>query len=187
MGRIKTALEIALEKMEEIHIDEEKIQNENMKSDARSIAGTYLENDRMQEDELEKRLSKYSGASLNLVTNTINSIIIQNLVMPSGIEYKTRNNRVAELFKIINDGNTKATELVNQIMGLEDQYWEAMSGLLDKLKDQYKDALAQSDVPPEQNKDFLNMYQANVKQMNKQFGSVLEKAKSQLKTMLGME
>ena len=104
MGRIKTALEIALEKMEEIHIDEEKIQNENMKSDARSIAGTYLENDRMQEDELEKRLSKYSGASLNLVTNTINSIIIQNLVMPSGIEYKTRNNRVAELFKIINDG-----------------------------------------------------------------------------------
>jgi hypothetical protein len=106
--------------------------------------------------------------------------------MPSAIEYKMRNKRIASLFPIVNDGNSAAIKVITQILSLEDQYWDTMSGLLDKMKEQYKDALSQSDAPAEQNKDFLNMYQANVKQINQQYGSVLTRGKTQLSAMLGL-
>ncbi|MGX8677758.1 MAG: hypothetical protein ACQGQO_01465 [Sphaerochaetaceae bacterium] len=186
MGRIKTSLELAMERMEDIQVDENKIRQDNLRQDARSIAGKYLEDDTMQDDELEARLSKYEGSDLTFVTKTINETILQNLSMPSAIEYKMRNKRIASLFPIVNDGNSAAIKVITQILSLEDQYWDTMSGLLDKMKEQYKDAISQSDAPAEQNKDFLNMYQANVKQINQQYGSVLTRGKTQLSAMLGL-
>lgn len=187
MGRIKTALELAMEKMESIQVDEEKIRRQAMMDEARSIAGSYISDDHMTDDNLELRLSKFKGAALNLVSRTINEIILQNITLPSAIEFKTRNARLSGLFSVVNDGNQAAIKLLGQIMDVESQYWESMTGLLDNLKEQYKDALAQSSMAPEQNKDFMNLYQQNITQINKQFGSLLSNAKSKLSVMVGIE
>lgn len=187
MARIKTALELAMEKMENIQVDESKIRRENTRQQARTIAGRFLEDDRVTDEELASQLAAFTPENLPLVKQTINNTILQNLTLPGSIEYKVRTRRIQSLFGQVNPEDQQAQQIVDQVIGLEGQYWDNMSGLLDNLKEQYKDALAQSDLPPEQNKDFLKLYQANVNKMNQQFNAVMTQAKGQLRELLGLE
>lgn len=184
MARIKTALEIAMEKMDSIVVDENKIRLDNTKKEGKILCGKFLSDDKMTIEEVQKKLDSYSQENKKLVFDSINNTIIQNLSLPSNEAYVTRNKRIQLLFESLNPNNSDAISLLAQIMGLEEQYFDNMCSLLDNLKEQYKDALSKTQTPPEQNEQFMKIYQANVNQMMTQYTQVLSNAKEQLASLI---
>ncbi len=76
MGKIRSAWEIALEKSEQIVVDEERIRH-NADIDAiRRKAGAYLLSEEDKEEETRKELEKYDGKTLKeaLAQTILNSL-----------------------------------------------------------------------------------------------------------------
>lgn len=184
MARIKTALEIAMEKLGNIEVDETKLRQNRLRDEARALAGKFLSDDMMDADALRRRLSEYDAPDMAEVRQAVNSTILQNLVLPSGAEHKGRNLRLQTLFEVLNQGASEASRLLAQIFSLEDRYWETMNGLLDKLKEQYQQAY-DGEAVSAQDKEFLKVYQAKAAQVAGQFRQALNQAKGRLSQLLG--
>lgn len=187
MARIKTALELAMERMQDIRVDEDKIRRRNLISRARTLAGSFLSDERLQPEDLGKSLSDFPPEQLEPAKQAINETVLMNLSLPAAAEFKARNQRLVLLLSTVNPDNTQAIALAGQICSLEEQYWEDQSSLLDNLKQQYRDALERSGTAPEQNKDFLKIYQQSSQQMNAQYAAALSRAKAQLSMLLGID
>lgn len=184
MARIKTALEIAMEKMGSIEVDEAKLRDDRLRTEGRTLAGKFLADDMMEVSALEKKLAGYGPEDLALVRRAANATALRNLVLPSGAEYKGRNLRLQALFEALDPGCAEAGDLLRQVFALEDQYWETMNGLLDRLKEQYQQAY-DGEAPQAQDKEFLKVYQAQSAQVAARYRQALEQARARLERLLG--
>ena len=192
MGKIKSAWEIALEKTENIVVDENKIRHQETINQIRKIAGSYLMAD---SDESEKVKNDLKGFKKEDLSEALSMTILNGLALPSEEIEDDRYTRLKTLLEIVSQDD-QAFALFDQITSFLKQYPVHKKQLLDQMKQQFEPMLKEKEAQMkeqygqdvhlslETDKEFLQVAKQNIEKLEAQYEHTLDGAKNQLKAFL---
>ena len=188
MGKIKSALEIAMEKTENIAIDENKIRINQENDRIRRIAGEYLAKEE-RDDDLLKGLEYYDDETLK---RALRNLMLSSLTLPTYEVVDDRYERLEEIMKSIMKDDKEAIELYERIVNFLKQYPLHRKQLVEALKKQLEPMLEQKSeemsqklgravkLTIEDDKETLEIIEQNLEHLEKQYNENLENAKKSL-------
>ena len=188
MGKIKSALEIAMEKTENIAIDENKIRENQENDKIRRIAGEYLAKEE-RDDSLLKGLEDYDDESLK---RALKSLILSSVSLPTYEIVDDRYERLSKVMEYIMKDKRDAIALYERIVTFLKQYPLHRKQLVDALKKQLEPMLEQKSeemsqklgrqvkLSVEDDKETLEIIEQNLEHLEKQYNENLESAKKSL-------
>lgn len=193
MALLKSAWEIALERTEGIEADPEKIKRDAAINEGRRLAGTYLseiENDGAQ---LEKTYTDADPAERELLKRGLAATVVLNVALPQSDDYELRIAKMRHIAEVIDGKGSESVQLIAQISQFMGKYLQARDSLLERAKQQYEPMYADkkermmqkygktTNLPLDQDPEFLQLLQKSYNQLSGQYQQVLDQAKSQLK------
>lgn len=194
MSKIKSAWEIALEKTEDIQIDEAKLAYDEDVKKARTIAGGYINNEEDKGEDIAAELKAIKDQKA--MKEGVRLTVVQNLNLPSEEVLTDRFERVSNLALIISGNNPDVMAMMQQLTGFLKQYPVHRKQLVDQLKEQFAPMLEQKaaelqkkygqqvTLRAEDDPEFLKIAQGQLDRLAKQYTETLEGAKQQLTEML---
>ena len=184
MARIKSAWEIALEKTQDIEIDEAKYRSDTLEREGMALAGGYLNNTDQKIDVVAAKFASYSNEDLPVVRRGMVGTILSNISLPSDDIYQMRFDRTSDLVNLVTKGDMQAMGLMQQIGDFLKQYIEAKTAFVDRMKVQIQQAMENN---PEgvNSAQYSQLISQNLKKMDAQYGEALENTKQSLKQILG--
>ena len=183
MARIKSAWEIALEKTQDIEIDEAKYRSDTLEREGMALAGGYLNNTDQKIDVVAAKFASYSNEDLPVVRRGMVGTILSNISLPSDDIYQMRFDRTSDLVNLVTKGDMQAMGLMQQIGDFLKQYIEAKTAFVDRMKVQIQQAMENN---PEgvNSAQYSQLISQNLKKMDAQYGEALENTKQSLKQLL---
>lgn len=183
MARIKSAWEIALEKTQDIEIDETKYRTDTLTKKGMALAGGYLNNTDQKLDVVAAKYASYSKDDLPLVRAGMVSTILSNVSLPSDDLYEMRFSRTCDLVNLVTDNDPRADGLMHQIGDFFKQYLEATTAFVERMKAQIQQAAENNPegVNPSQ---YSQLISQNLKKMDAQYSDALENTKETLRELL---
>lgn len=184
MARIKSAWEIALEKTQDIEIDEAKYRSDTLLRDGMALAGGYLNNTDQSLDVVAAKYASYNAEDKAIVRTGMVSTIMSNISLPSDDIYQMRFQRTCDLVNLVTGGDVQADGLMHQIGDFLQQYLDAKSAFVDRMKAQIQQAMENN---PEgvNSAQYSQLISQNLKKMDSQYGEALDNTKESLKELLG--
>ena len=184
MARIKSALEIALEKTKDIEIDETKYRTDTLKKEGMALAGGYLNNTDQKLDVVVAKYASFGNEDLAIVRSGMVSTILSNINLPSDDLYQMRFERTRDLVNLITDSDAQADDLMGQIGDFFKQYLDAKTAFVERMKAQIQQAMENS---PEgvNTAQYSQIISQNLKKMEGQYSEALENTKAALRELLG--
>ena len=184
MARIKSAWEIALEKTQDIEIDETKYRTDRLTKEGMALAGGYLNNTDQKLDVVAAKYASYNRDDLALVRSGMVSTILSNVNLPSDDIYEMRFERTCDLVNLVTGNDAQADGLMRQIGDFFKQYLEAKTAFVDRMKAQIQQAMENS---PEgvNTAQYSQIISQNLKKMEGQYSDALENTKAALREILG--
>ena len=184
MARIKSAWEIALEKTQDIQIDEAKYRSDTLLKDGMALAGGYLNNTDQVLDVVASKYASYSTEDKAVVRTGMVNTIMSNISLPSDDIYQMRFQRTCDLVNLVTGGDAQADGLMHQIGDFLQQYLDAKSAFVDRMKAQIQQAMENN---PEgvNSAQYSQIISQNLKKMDSQYGEALENTKESLRQLLG--
>ncbi len=192
MGKIRSAWEIALEKTDDIKIDETKIRHKETIDKIRRAAGSFLLADTYDEAKLRESLNGYSEEDLK---EALKASVLSGLALPQDEVKDDRFERLQLLLEIALKDNNDAVNLFSQIIGFLAQYPMHRKQLIEQLKAQFEPMLREKEekmknqygqdihLSLENDKEFLNILEQNLKRLDDQYNQTLSGAKAQLEAL----
>ena len=180
MGKIKSAWEIALEKIESIQVDEAKIRH-NANIDAiRRIAGSYLLSDDDSEEKTKESLKSYSKDEIK---EALGQTIINSLSLPQAENTDEKKPlRLSFLLSLALPGNEEVQDFLqhrNQMMEqLKSQFEPMLRDKEEKIRAQYGEA---PHLTFENDKECREMANKYLERLQDQYQKTLDDAKEQLR------
>lgn len=183
MSRIKSAWELALEKTKDIEIDESKYRAGVLEKEGMALAGKYLNDAQMSDEELAGKYNSYSGDELSIVKKGIVNTIFSNLGLPSDDVYEMRFERIVALVVLIADQNSQAISSIRQIGELFAQYVKHRDDFIQRMQEQVQQAM-QENSEAFNSKQYTQLIQQNLKKLEAQYQGALDNAKEALREQL---
>jgi hypothetical protein len=183
MARIKSAWEIALEKTQDIVVDEAKLRTDGLLKEGMALAGGYLNNTDQVLDVVASKFASYKGEDASLVRQGMVNTIISNISLPADDLYQMRFDRTCDLVNVVTKGDMQAMGLMRQIGDFLKQYIDAKAAFVDRMKAQIQQAMENN---PEgvNSAQYSQLISQNLKKMDAQYGEALENTKESLKKIL---
>ena len=183
MARIKSAWELAMEKTKDIEIDESKYKAGVLEKDGMALAGKYLNDAQMTDEELASKYNSYTGEELTSVKKGIVNTIFSNLGLPQDNLYEMRFERLVALVVLIADQGSQAVGSIRQIGDLFAQYIKHREDFIQRMQEQVQQAMQEN---PEgfNSKQYTQLIQQNLKKLDAQYQGALDNAKEALKEQL---
>ncbi len=191
MGKIKSALELAMEKTADLKVDKEAMKKASLTKEGKISASSYLE--KPGESDISDRLKHYKGKEKEWFRNGALDTILANLTLPQVEADLAGLDKLKNAVAVIT-GNKKNTEdLFDQLSQLFEQYISNMDQLEEALKQQYMPQLRQKEMQlrqqtgqdvhltPEQDPDFLKLLSEQFAKMEDQYSQVLKQAKEEIR------
>ncbi len=185
MARIKSALELALEKTKDIEIDESKYRADILEKEGMALAGKYLNDAQMTDEELSGKYNSYSENDVALVKKGIVNTVFSNLSLPSDDMYEMRFERIVALVVLVADQSSQAISSIRQIGDLFAQYVKHRDDFIQRMQEQVQQAMQEN---PEafNSKQYTQLIQQNLKKLEAQYQGALDNAKEALHSQLNM-
>ena len=184
MARIKSAWEIALEKTQDIEIDETKYRTDTLTKEGMALAGGYLNNTDQKLDVIAAKYASYNKEDLSLVKSGMVSTILSNVSLPSDDIYQMRFERTCDLVNLVTGGDPQADGLMHQIGDFFKQYLEAKTAFVERMKAQIQQAM-ESNPEGVNSAQYSQIISQNLKKMESQYSDALENTKADLRALLG--
>lgn len=184
MARIKSAWEIALEKTQDIEIDETKLKNDSLVKAGMALAGGYLNNSDQNLDVVAAKFNSYDDNERRLVRQGVITTLLSNISLPNDDIYQLRFQRTCDLAALASGSDAQIMNLMNQIGSFMDQYTQAKEAFVDRMQAQIQQAMENNPEGVNQ-AQYSQLISQNLKKMDAQYGDALENTKQQLKEMLG--
>ena len=183
MARIKSAWEIALEKTQDIEIDETKYRTNTLTKKGMALAGGYLNNTDQKLDVVAAKYASYTKEDLSLVKSGMVSTILSNVSLPTDDIYEMRFERTCDLVNLVTNNDPQADGLMHQIGDFFKQYLEAKDAFVERMKAQIQQAMENN---PEgvNTAQYSQLISQNLKKMESQYSGALENTKEALKEIL---
>ena len=198
MSLLKSAWEIALEKTDSIKPDPEKTRIEALRTTGRKLAGVLFASDDPEDTSVEKSYAEYSTEEQKYLREGIATTIIMNIALPQQNEIGPRLGKLEQLVKLVDDSESTASQVFEQLKRFLEQYITARERLVERAKQQYlpifqekQERLAQKygkgvELSMEQDSEFIQMLQNGYSQLNGQYQQALDHGKEQLKEIWGI-
>lgn len=199
MALLKSAWEIALEKTENIEADPEKIRRDMTLNEGRRLAGSFLSDPENDGSQLEQAYRSAKREDKPLLKRGLASTVVLNVALPQSPDYEQRIAKMRHIAEIIDGNESDTVQLLGQIGQFMGKYLQARDSLLDRAKQQYapmyedkKERMMQkygktTNLPLDQDPEFIQLLQKNYNQLSNQYQQVLEQAKEQLKQAWELE
>ena len=141
MGRIKSALEIALERTESVKTDKNSIGQFESKQHGKRIANTFLEN---PSKSLEEELKKHPKDQWDSLKQGIFDVLAPQITLPVVAEDMPRIEAVGKGLRVlINDG--RFATMYKQLIQLLSRYIDEASQFEQAIRQQYAPKLRQKE------------------------------------------
>lgn len=190
MGKIRSALEIALEKTKDIAFDKEEFEKKEEEEKIRRQIGSYMSADTSDDEKLEE-LSSMDRESVRKYSK---AYILTSLSLPS---MEVADDRYERLIKLASISFSKeAVEFISKITAFLKQYPVHKKDLVEKLEGQLEGMLREKEdeirektgrsihLSIEDDKECLEIIKKNLEALDKQYNSTLENAKKELEGLL---
>ncbi|MBN2655891.1 MAG: hypothetical protein JXR86_02425 [Spirochaetales bacterium] len=193
MAKIKSALELALEKTEGLSIDREKLKQKDLKEKGQRLASSLISG---AEKEGEEKLKEFSAEELPYIKEGFAEIILSNIRLPLYINSDNRLDQLEAAFALISERDDIYRLVFSQIGQLFEKYVEDIQNLSEALKQQYMPVLRQKQhqirqqtgqdiaLEPEQDPEFMELLSRNRRALEEQYSEVIAQAKAELKKVI---
>jgi len=190
MGEIKTALEIALERTENVKSDKSGIDQFEMKKRGKKLAGAFLEG----EVDLADEIKKTEAGKRESLKQGIFDVLITQITLPAGKEDDKRIELVGKgLAAVIN--NSQFSAMYKQLIQLFGQYLQELAQYDQAIRQQYAPKLRQKEeelsrrlgrevrIDPFQDPEFIAFYNQHMTALKGNYEAVIEQAKEEARRM----
>ncbi len=211
MARIRSALEIALERTESVAGDPERIRNNELIKTGKRLMGTFLFEHDSTVESLAEKLKAVPDSDKPLVREHMVETLLLNISLPQDELYVMalgKLKKASEFLAPDNKTNEKTTgesdpesdsvtQLFIQLDQLYLQYLQSREQLLEMAKQQYAPHLKQKEeqmsrqmgkpvnLQPEQDPEFIKFLEANYQRLEENFQEAVQGLRDQLRTLLG--
>ncbi len=195
MGKIRSAWEIALEKTENMEIDQDKIRHSQDVDKIRRIAGQYITAEEAEADEVSvaDALSAFDPAT---VREALESTVLNSLSLPQDEEaFLTKTKRISTVIKIAFPSEDLLS-FYSQVTEQLSQYPAHREDLIKRLKEQLEPMLRQKEeamrqkygeslhLTVENDKECMETVKNYLERLNRQYDDTLVNSKETLKELL---
>jgi hypothetical protein len=185
MGRIKSALEIAMERTESVQGDKSSIDQYEARQKGKKLANAFLEGGKSLEEELKK-----AGDQRENLKQGIFDVLISQVVLPGSKEDEKRIEAVGRGLQTLIDGNRFAS-MYKQFLQLVSRYLDDISRYEDAILRQYEpkirareDELSrrlgrQVKIDPFQDPEFAAFYNQNMNALREKYQAAVDETRAE--------
>ncbi len=191
MGKIKSALELALEKTADLKVDKSAVKKNSLTREGKVCASSFLDNP--SKSDLADRLKHYKGEEREWFRSGAMDTILANLILPQIEADLQKLNNLAEGLIILTGEKKQTKEMFSQLRQLFEQYIANMDQLEEGLKQQYEPQLRQKEMQirqqtgqdihltPDSDPDFIKLLSEQFGRMEQQYNEVLKQVKEEIR------
>jgi len=196
MARIKSALELALEKTEDIKGDKTAIQAHEKKQEGKQIASRFLSPDRKKDEiSIIKMVKSYPKNEQQWVREGIVEILLANLGLPKEESEIESLEKLKEGFLELISDKKRTEYYFQQLKQFYSQYLQDRERVTENLKQQYGPQFQRKQeeikrqtggsvqMSMEQDPEFASYLNKHLGQVEEQYKNVLYQIKEDLKKM----
>lgn len=189
MGKIKSALELAMEKTADMKIDKEKLKQKELNKKGQILASSILNGN--EKDGVSK-LKSYSSEDKKYIIEGFVETLLSNIRLPLYINSDNKLEILEKTFAMISDKKEIYNLVFTQLQQLFGKFIEDIQNLSEGLKQQYMPVLMQKQqqmmqqtgqniqLEPEQDPEFMELLSRHRKELEAQYNTVIAQAKSEL-------
>lgn len=198
MSRIKSALELALEKTENLHVDKEAIDRKAHKAEGRKLAQTFM--DAPDSVNLAQAIKKFPGKNAVAAKEGALEALLGYVKLPVTEALPDKLQTVLKGLISLKGGlfpDKEITAMFQQLEGFLKQYVGDMKNIEENAIKQFAPKLRQKEqelaartgratrIDPHQDPEFLAFLNKNVNAIRTQYQDALDQAKAQLAELIG--
>jgi len=195
MSKIKSALELALEKTADLKVDKEKLQEDEVIKKAKSVISLILSGD----EEIDSWTDYYKNLDKKKQTwamKAAGEVLLSNLNLPrinEDLKRLVANHQLMQLLRP--DMGSQIDPIYEQAAGLFQQYLDNKDQVRQKLMEQVEQQLAQKEammsqqmgrqiqLTPQDDPEIMKMVSDQLKAFEDQYKNVIEQMKEELKKL----
>lgn len=194
MARIKSALELALERTESVKSDKESVELYELRREGKKLAGAFL--DDPEKKSLEGDLKKYPKDKAAAVRRGIFDVLLSQIALPAVKEDLPRLEKVgAGLQSVLADRRFAA--LYAQLIQAFTQYLGELEQYEQAIRRQYAPKLRQKEeelsrrmgravqLDPFQDPEFVAFFNQNMAALKGRYQSAVDQVRSQAEALMG--
>jgi len=193
MGEIKSAWEIAQEKIKDITVDKAALAAQDNRTAGKKLASQFL--DDPERTPLAKELKALSGEKKAQTALGIVETLLSNLVLPQSEMAKARNDRARHALVLLAPGSKQLAHMLGQVEQFFTQYAEERERLIETLETQYGPRLQQKaealakqmggrvELKPMQDPEFVALLKKNLALFDERYQAAVREAKKEIERL----
>lgn len=187
MGKIKSALEIALERTESVKVDKQSAGQFEAKQKGKKLANEFLGG---TVKSLEEEIKKYSGAEKESIRQGIFDVLVSQITLPvTKDDLKRIESAGHGLHTII--GNKRFGDIIKQMAQLLTQYLDEAGQYEEAIKRQYAPKLRQKEeelsrrfgrkvkLDPFQDPEFVAFFNQNLNALKTNYQNAIDQVRTE--------
>ena len=191
MTEIKSALELALERTQDIKSDKGTLEASEQRNRGRKLASTLLNPDPEGGDPLAE-MKKLTGKETQRVKEGIFQTLLANLILPNDDTYGGKMATIEKGFQTVVKDRRQMSYIMQQLKQFFEQYLQSRDQMRENLKQQYEPQLREKErmlaqqmgakihLEPESDPDFMSLLAKNLSQLEEQYNQAMQQAKDEL-------
>lgn len=192
MARIKSALELALEKTESIKTDKNAVAGFERKREGKRLASLYLENP--EEHSLEEAIKKCPKEELPPLKRGIFEMLLSQIQLPENQDQLPKMERISRGMQLILT-DRRLPQLFNQVMQAFSRFLQEQQQYEEAIKRQYAPKLRQKEeelarrlgqrirLDPFQDPEFVAFYNQNMNMLKGQYQALVDEVRQHLEQL----
>ncbi|MFP4363214.1 MAG: DUF6657 family protein [Spirochaetia bacterium] len=193
MAEIKSALELALERTEDVEVDRESLKKHEIQQEGKKIVSKFLQD--LSKDSIKEDLKGFSGKERKWAVEGAMNVLLANLILPKGDTLDVNLTRLKEACKDLLKDNERIEYIFKQIEQFFSRYLEDKNSVKEQLLQQYGPRLEekrrqlaqqtgqQINLPPEADPEFAQILQKNMAHLDSQYQEVVGQIRDEIKDM----
>ena len=188
---MKSALERAMERADQIEVPEEKLKEMEHRSQGERIAAAFLRDTKYA---LADELNKLDIETKRYVSKTVESTFLQNLTLPKKESDMARNDEVLRGLSVLKSNQEGLRQAKDQLANLSNYYLQAVKQNFEQLKADVEQAMRQAmqqktgtatgvKFNVEQSPEFQENWLQLSRRLDTEYGKALDQLKQQIAAM----
>lgn len=192
MSQIKSALELALEKTQDVHSDKKSLETYEMRQQGKRLVSKLNDNPDL---DVKKELKQYSGEQQKNVKEGFYQVIMSNLGLPNSEADLAKIDTLEKGLAAVIKDRGSLQQLFEQTRGLLKQYLDNRQHLIEQLRNAFADRMRQREeelarqfghavkIDPAQDPEFASALQQHMGRLRQQYEGVLQQLRTELDRM----
>jgi predicted acylesterase/phospholipase RssA len=192
MGEIKSALELALERTNNVQSDKKLIEKNNTIDAGRKAAFEYMEKSGTSAASLEKIIKESSKEKQQWLREGIFKVLINNLKLPENESSLKKIDKIRDGFSAIVENKKESIFLFSQIDQAFKQYLQNKKSVIENLNNNFEQKLKEKEeilskqlgakvtLKPENDPEYKEYLHKITNQLDQQYSELIVQIKSEL-------